>query len=83
MSKDGIREALAKILGRIAPEADLDSVDPKAPLQRALDIDSFDFLNLLVGVRDELGVAIAESDYGQVSTLDGLTRFIASRRGGV
>jgi acyl carrier protein len=82
VSEDAIRDALAKILGRIAPEADLDSVDPKAPLQRALDIDSFDFLNLLVGVRDDLGVAIAESDYRQIMTLEGLTRLIASRRGG-
>jgi hypothetical protein len=34
---------------------------PGEPLQRALDIDSYDFMNLLVASRDELGVSIAEA----------------------
>ena len=69
MREEEIRAALAKVLARIAPECDFDSVDPDEPLQRALDIDSFDFLNLLTGIRDELGVSVAESEYGQVGTL--------------
>ena len=81
MTEGEIREALAKILARIAPEADLGSVDPGEPLQRALDIDSFDFLNLLTGIRDQLGVTIAESDYGKVATLQGLVGFLAPRLG--
>lgn len=79
MTEGEIRQALGKILARIAPEADLGSVDPGEPLQRALDIDSFDFLNLLTGIRDQLGVAIAESEYGQVATLQGLVGFLAAR----
>ena len=79
MTEAHIRAALAKILARIAPEADLASIDPEEPLQRALDIDSFDFLNLLVAVRDELGVTVAEPEYGEVGTLQGLVRFLGSR----
>jgi acyl carrier protein len=79
MTEDEIRAALAKILARIAPEADLASIDPREPLQRALDIDSFDFLNLLTSIRDALGVSIAESEYGKVATLQGLVRLLASR----
>jgi acyl carrier protein len=76
MTGEQIRAALAKLLARIAPEADLGSIDPEEPLQRALDIDSFDFLNLLVAVRNELGVTVSESDYAKVGTLRGLVRFL-------
>jgi acyl carrier protein len=82
MSEEEIRATLAKIVARIAPEADLASIDPGEPLQRALDIDSFDFLNLLTGIRDELGVTVAESEYGQVGTLERLVGFLQSRLAG-
>lgn len=81
MTEAEIRAALAKLLARIAPEADLASIDPEESLQRALDIDSFDFLNFLVAVRNELGVTVSESDYGKVGTLQGLLRFLAPRLG--
>lgn len=81
MTEAEIRATLEKLLARIAPEADLASIDPEESLQRALDIDSFDFLNFLVAVRNELGVTVSESDYGKVGTLQGLLRFLAPRLG--
>jgi acyl carrier protein len=72
-----IRDAVLRLLARIAPEASLDELDPEEPLQQALDIDSFDFLNLLVAIRDELGVAVPESDYGKVATLRELVAYLA------
>lgn len=78
MTEQQVLEAVSRLLARIAPEADLSSIDPEEPLQRALDVDSYDFLNLLVAVRDELGVAVSESDYGKVGTLQGLVRFLAA-----
>jgi acyl carrier protein len=74
-----IREAVLKLLARVAPEADLKALDPGERLQQALDIDSFDFLSFLVAVRDELGVSVAESDYGKVATLDDLVTYLANR----
>jgi acyl carrier protein len=79
MKEERVRETVARLLARIAPEADLSSLRPDEPLQRALDIDSYDFLNLLVAVRDELGVTIAEADYGKVGTLESLVRFLTAR----
>ncbi|HSF14959.1 MAG TPA: phosphopantetheine-binding protein [Vicinamibacteria bacterium] len=53
-------------------------MDAGKPLQSELDIDSFDFLNLRVAVRDELGVSVAESDNDKVMTLDDIVRFLAA-----
>jgi len=38
-------------------------------MREALDIDSFDFLNFLIGLHEELGVEIPETDYGQLTML--------------
>ena len=79
MSEQQIRSAVFRILGRIAPEANLDQISLEANLREALDIDSFDFLNLMIGLHDELNVEISESEYPKLSTLRELVRYLADR----
>ncbi|HSN33058.1 MAG TPA: acyl carrier protein [Ideonella sp.] len=74
---DPIRDTVADCVLAIAPEADLARIDPKASLREQLDIDSFDFLNLLIALHQRLGVEIPEADYRQVETLDGLLDYLA------
>jgi acyl carrier protein len=71
--------AIRDALHRVAPEADLDGLGPGAPLRETLDIDSFDFLNVLVALNKRLGVEIPESDYGLLTTFDGLRRYLRAR----
>lgn len=78
--KPASRDGRRRVLTHIAPEADIASLSPDADLREALEIDSFDFLNLLVGVDRALGVAIPEADYGQVTTLARLTEYVSARR---
>ena len=77
MSTDPIRDAVTDCLLAIAPEADLARLDTRVSLREQLDIDSFDFLNLLIALHERLGVEIPEADYRQVQTLDGLLEYLA------
>ena len=81
MNAQELRDTILKLLAHAAPEADVATIAGDEPLQRALDLDSFDFLNFLVALRDELGVTIEESDYGTLRTLDDLMRFLEPRVG--
>lgn len=72
-----IRQAVADALLAIAPEADLGAVDPGHSLREQLDLDSFDFLNLLIALQERLGVAVPEADYGRVDALDALVAYLA------
>lgn len=74
-----IKETIFMLLGRIAPEADPETLDPGDDIRVALDIDSFDFLNFLIGLNQELGVEIPEADYSRVVTLAGLMKYISAR----
>jgi acyl carrier protein len=79
MTETQIKEVIVTVLGRIAPEADLSTLDPAANVREALDIDSFDHLNLLIGLHDELGVEIPEADYSQLSTLADIITYLSAR----
>lgn len=78
---DDLETTIRRVVGRFAPEADLDALDPDVPLQEALELDSMDFLNLMIAVDDETGIDVPEADYGQVTTLSGLVAYVRSRLG--
>ena len=67
-----MREALATI----APEADLETVEPDEDLTDALDLDSMDFLNFLIAISKATGVEIPESDSHLVRTRAGCRDYL-------
>jgi acyl carrier protein len=80
MTTDGIRTTVLRVLGEIAPEADLASLKPDVPFREQLDLDSMDLLNVVVGVHDALGIDIPEADYGKLATLDAFVAYLEARR---
>jgi acyl carrier protein len=76
------RDNILEILHRIAPEADLDGLDVNENIREALDIDSFDFLNVVIALHERFGVNIPESDYSQVATLKGMMEYLDRGRRG-
>jgi acyl carrier protein len=76
MSLDEARSKILPLLHKVAPEADLARLDPEENLREALDIDSFDFLKVVVAFHDTFGVTIPESDYSRITTLKGMTEYV-------
>jgi acyl carrier protein len=72
------RALLARLLRGVAPEVDLDAVDPAAPMQEEADLDSMDFLNLMTALYDETGIDVPERDYPLVATIDGFVSYVSS-----
>lgn len=70
MTKEEIRSIVLRILGEIAPEADLNQLKPDVSFRDQLDIDSMDFLNFVIALDEELHVSIPESEYAKLSSLD-------------
>jgi acyl carrier protein len=77
---DNNRNVILRLLGEIAPEADLPSLQPDVSFRDQLDLDSMDFLNFVVAVHKEFKIEIPESDYPKYMTLNGcLTQLAAAR----
>jgi acyl carrier protein len=76
MTKDELNQRILSQLRGLAPEADLEDLRPHDDIRETLEIDSFDFLNLLIALNKEIGVEIPEKDYGKVNTLESLTAYL-------
>ncbi len=78
MTNDEARQLIRSVLHQVAPEADLDEVGAGETLQEALDLDSMDFLNFVVGLHEATGLEIPERDYPQLSTVEGCVTYLTS-----
>jgi len=78
MNEQQLRDVVIQALLEVAPEIDPESIDPQAVLMEQLDIDSMDFLNVVVAVHEQTGIAIPERDYPKLSTLEGAVAYLAA-----
>ena len=76
MNEDQIKETVLRVLGRIAPEADLTRIKADESFRDQLDIDSMDFLNFVIGLHKEFKVEIPEADYPKLATLDSSVEYL-------
>jgi acyl carrier protein len=74
-----IRDLVLNVLGAIAPEADLEHLDPGISFRDQLDIDSMDFLNFVIAVHERLGIDIPEADYPRLASLAGAIDYLRAR----
>jgi acyl carrier protein len=79
MSREEIRQAILDALAGVAPEGDYDRLKPDRPLRDQLDIDSYDFLNVILALHERLGVDIPEAEYQKLLTLNGAVDYLAAK----
>jgi acyl carrier protein len=79
MKDDEIKALVLREVGRIAPEAELDSIDPSVALREQIDLDSMDVLNIMVAIHEATGIDIPEADYPKTATLNGCVAYLAAR----
>ena len=76
MKESDVRHLAAEVLAAIAPEADLTQVANTEALRAALDLDSMDVHNIIIGRGRSAGVKIPEADYPRLFTLQGLITYL-------
>ena len=74
--QDELKQTVLRLLGEIAPEADPASVKPDVSFRDQLDIDSIDFLNFIVAMHKQFQIDVPESDYPELTTIDGCVRYL-------
>jgi len=76
MTQDNIRGEVLSVLTTIAPEVEADDIRDDVLLRDQVDLDSMDWLNLLIGIHKRLQVDIPESDYASLRTLTDVVRYV-------
>lgn len=80
MTQEQIKSAIIEKILEIAPDIDEANIIPDKNIQRSLEIDSFDFLKILMNLSEILGVEVPESDYSKVDTLDHMCAYFLEHR---
>lgn len=78
MNEQQLNEIVTSALTEVAPEIDPATIDPDTDLTEQLDIDSMDFLNVIVAINEQTGIEIPERDYPKLSTLNNAVAYLAA-----
>ncbi len=79
MKADELKKLIFELLKQIAPDTEPSTLQPDENIRETLDIDSFDSLQFLVALNEELGIEIPEQDYGKITTLKTLVNYILAK----
>lgn len=70
MTKEELETIIKEEIINVAPDVNEDEIPFRQNLQLALEIDSYDSLQVLVALAERTGVEVPESDYSKVDTLE-------------
>jgi acyl carrier protein len=82
MTEEEVALAVKGIIQIVAPDEDVSALDPKVRLREQIDLDSMDFLDIVMELRKRYGVHVPEEDYKELATLEGCVRYLHPKLAG-
>ena len=79
MTSEEVGQAVIDIITDIVPDEDCSDLDPAAELREQLDLDSMDFLDIVMELRKKYGVEVPEDDYPRLATLNSCIEYLAPK----
>ena len=76
MSPAEIREEIIDILSDIAPDENLDDIVDETNFRDQLELDSMDFLDIVMELRKRHRVQIPEEDYGNLASMHSTVTYL-------
>ena len=79
MTKEQIKSVLMEIVAEIIPDEDLTSLKGDIPIREQVELDSMDFLDIIMELRKRYGIEVPEDDYMQLATIDSSVAYLEPR----
>jgi acyl carrier protein len=79
MTAADIREEILDILGDIAPDEDLSNLADDKPFREQLELDSMDFLDIVMELRKRHRIQIPEEEYKQLASMASTVAYLEPR----
>ncbi len=76
MTKEACKQIVLDIIAEIAPDEDLSDVKSEIKLRDQLELDSMDFLDIVMELRKKHGIEVPEDDYPQLESLDSCANYL-------
>jgi len=76
MTTAEIKEAIITILADIAPDEDLDNLKDDVAFAEQLEMDSMDFLDIVMELRKRYRIQVPEEDYPKLASMDSTVEYL-------
>jgi len=79
MAPAEIRTAIIDILGDIAPDEDLSNLDDQQSFRDQMELDSMDFLDIVMELRKRYRVQVPEEDYTNLDSMASTVSYLTPK----
>lgn len=79
MTEDQVKQIVIDIIEEIAPDEDTTNIDHKIALRDQLDLDSMDFLDIVMELRKQHNIEVPEADYPQLVSLESCANYLTPK----
>jgi acyl carrier protein len=79
MTGEQIRSIIVEVIAQIVPDEDLSNLSGDIRIRDQIELDSMDFLDIIMELRKRYGIEVPEDDYIQLATLDGAVAYLEPR----
>jgi acyl carrier protein len=76
MTATEIKEAIVQILSDIAPDEDLSNLKEDVAFRDQLELDSMDFLDIVMELRKRYRIQIPEEDYNELASMSSTVKYL-------
>ncbi|MCH7988693.1 MAG: acyl carrier protein [Planctomycetes bacterium] len=76
MNSEQIRPVILDILKRIAPDEDLSDLQDDVPFREQMELDSMDFLDIVMELRKQYRVQIPEEEYENLTSMSSTVNYL-------
>lgn len=76
MTRDDIKQVVLDILADIAPDQDLGELKDDVSFREQLELDSMDFLDIVMELRKKYRVQVPEDDYVNLASMDSTVKYL-------
>jgi len=79
MTHEECKKIVIDIIAEIAPDEDTSDIKPDVNLRDQLELDSMDFLDIVMELRKQHGIEVPEADYPKLASLDSCAEYLTPK----
>ena len=79
MTPENVKEIVINIINEIAPDENTANLKSEINLRDQMDLDSMDFLDIVMELRKQHGIEVPEEDYPKLASLDSCAQYLTPK----
>ena len=79
MTEEQVKQIVIDIINEIAPDEDTTNLKSEVNLRDQMDLDSMDFLDIVMELRKQHGIEVPEEDYPKLASLDSCADYLTPK----